>query len=561
MRALVHRFRGIEALVVAVAIALASGCLSCSRQASRSDAAPAVSYAPVAEPEGVVAEVWVRAPETTWSRVQRGTGGAFGLMPATIGGLVCALVGIDPSLGAYVDGRGTSTAVIAQTQGAAGIAWAVALPLTDDRKAESLLLDGDASRYSVRDVDGMRVVSRADRPMQAAAAIARGYLVVARDDDDLARLGPYAWRTMPTKPAPASSASIVALSPHAALADVAGARLMAKWSEARGWLLEQDRQQRARHGGRAADFGDPAGIVAALDALIGRRAALVSSAKEARVEIDASEDEVHAELTLAPGDDAQAGSLVAAMRPGDARPLLECPGDAVAALMLRDDAPSRIDDAQQVASAVQSALGPARLGEKDARALHKAFSDWASARGDWMTVSLGWAAARGVWLRTPAAGDASRAVRGWIDLSRLRAVKEPLATLLHLAPPGIEAADVPGAGRSSIARFGAGGVAWTVKDGDLLAAAGADPRALLASQAAPSSKLADDARTARSLSVLADRAVFAVVAQPLRFDPVHASAPSAPFVLAWGRKDAQAWLRIELADPLLREAVRFGAGF
>ena len=110
-------------------------------------------------------------------------------------------------------------------------------------------------------------------------------------------------RTLPTKTAPAEAGAIVADVPQPALAGALSAWLGARWGETRAWLASSDDDQRAKHGGRAPDFGDPRPIVDALDGMVTRRIALLAGARGARVVVDAGDDDVHAELLVTPGTD------------------------------------------------------------------------------------------------------------------------------------------------------------------------------------------------------------------------------------------------------------------
>jgi hypothetical protein len=532
----------------------------------------------VPPPDGLLAEVWVRSPDIAWSTLQRGVGGALALLPPAAGEIACAFAGLDPGLARFVDGRATAYGVV----GDAGprVAWAVAMPLTDERQAAGLLLDGGADP-SARQVGGMRVLEAGHRgPSAASAALAGRWLLVAPSEDDLLRWGPYAYRTMPTLAAPEGSAAIVAAIGGDALAGSLSSRLASLWEEQRTWLAARDEEQRARHGGRAPDFGDPRAILAAADAAVRRRLALVAHARRARIEIAPGADEAHADLFLDPGDDPGGAGLVTAMRTGDVSPLAHAPADAVLALLDRDDAAVRANDLRDLESVLDGALG-GRAGADDLRAAHAAMEDWGQGRGDWWCAAVAWGladASRGLWLRTPAvdADRSERAVREIVTLPRRHAFGDLLAGSLHLGPATLAASDVPSFGKANMATFAwlepdasarrpapspparSLGVAWGVHDGDLMLAAGSAAAQLLSVAAAPPRRLGDDAASARALAALGSDASFVLVAQPLRLlGGRGADGASAPAILAWGRKQGgAAWLRLELADPLLRELLR-----
>jgi hypothetical protein len=573
------RVRSIASPASLALLALASplsACGSCgSRTESRADAQVATALPPVPAPEGLVAQGWVRAPDALWSRVQNGVSGAVALLPPDVGSLVCAAVGLDAKLAPLVDGKATAYFVAADAPGAS-LAWAAAVPLRDPQAARAMLLGSDAApEHTARTEGGMQVLARSDKPLDAAAAIApaapspgagSSWLVIARDDADLARLGPYAWRTMPTLAAPESAAAVVAQVSGSALAGPLASRMRARWAEARQWLEESDREQRERHGGRAPDFGDPRAIITSLDGLVQRRIALLAQAREARVEADAGENAVHVDVRLVPGAAEAGADFVAAMRTGDERPMAALPADTLFAMLSRSDAAMRAEDATDAKTALVGALGENAKPE-DRHAIERTIDDWTAARGDWMTGAIAWGAERGLWLRTPSSDAGPRAVREWIDLAHRPVLAEPLHALLQLGPPTMTTASVPDVTDASLAMFApskgpALGVAWGMHDGELLVAAGEHAPKLLGTEAAPSAHLGDDPHVAAALAALGGDASFTVVTEPLRLDATRGAShdAAAAFVFAWGRRGGDAWARVDAADELLRELVRMKAG-
>jgi hypothetical protein len=516
----------------------------------------------------------VRAPDAAWTRLQRGVSGALGLLPPTVGHLACLLAGLDTDLAPLVDGRATSYAVFAERPGS-DPAWVIALPLRDDSRAAAILLAGDVARYTARTEGGLRVLSRVSTPLDVGVALARGWLLLGRDDRAVLELGPYAYRTMPAEPAPSPGAFAVAVAPQSALAGPVAGGLLSRWNDAKAWLAARDEEQRAKHGGRAPDFGDPRAILDALDGVVRRRVDLLARAQAARLEVEVGDAEVSADLRVTPPPPEEGGSapLLASLRPGDVRPLGAAPADALLALLVRDDPAERAEGARDVGAALEAALGQ-RLHGDDARAIHTALDDWARGRGDWLSAALAWGRSRGVWVRTPAAGGdlARRAVRELVGLLQRPAVGEPVGRALSLGPASIGPVNVANFDSATLASFGpltakaqppappSFGVAWGVRDEDLFVAAGEGAARLLSAEASPEAKLADDPAVARAFSALRSDAAVVLVAQPLRFDPLHAEAGSAPAVFAVGRREADLWAHLEVADLLLRELVRLGAG-
>ena len=543
-------------------LAMAPGCGSCGKPSSGAAVAVKVTVMnAVPAPPGLVGQAWVRAPDALWSRVQNGVSGAAALMPPDVGSLLCAATGLDGAVGPLVDGKADAYVVVADAGGGAGLAWAAAVPLRDGPRVASLLLPGDAgvARYVARDEQGMRALTRLDRPLPVAMALADDgkitYLVVARSDANLARLGPYAYRSMPVLPRPAETASVVAQLTPAALAAYASS----SWNDARTWLADRDAEQRAKHGGRPPDFGDPQAILEAVDGVVKRRLGLLADAKTATVEIEAGDGDVSADLRLEPRD----GDAAAAITPGDTRPLADVPADAVLALQVRDSADARADDARELEAAIGKALG-SRAHADDDRAIASALDAWSAARGDWLTASLAWGPATAVVVRSPGGEAAVRALRGLIDLGGRPVFASPLHATFALGAPSVAAAKVDGLTEAFLAAFGSKsplGVAWGAADDRLVAVAAEHADKRLASLAS-SPRLGDDPRVARALSALGSDASFVVLAEPLRIDASRAASDAAhsPALLAWGRRDGKAWLRLDVGDELLREGVRLQAG-
>lgn len=563
-------------VLLALAALQLSGCGSCGgRSEGKADAPAATALPPVPAPDGLVAQGWVRAPDALWSRVQNGVSGAVALLPPDVGSVVCAAVGLDARLAPLLDGKATSYFAAADASGGA-LAWAAAVPLKDAQAARTTLLGPDGSPgYTARTEGGMLVLARGDKPLDAAAAIApaapssgaaQAWLVIARNDADLARLGPYTWRTMPTLPAPESQAALVAQVPASALAGPLASRMRARWAEARRWLEESDREQRERHGGRSPDFGDPRAIIASLDALLQRRITLVAQGQGARVEADTGENDVHVEMRLVPGAAEAGADLVAAMRTGDQRPMSALPSDTLFAMLSRSDAAMRTEDAIDAKATLVEALGDKAKAD-DRHVIERTIDDWTAARGDWMTGAVAWGAERGLWLRTPSSDAGPRALREWIDLAHRPVLAEPLHALLQLGPPTMTTASVPDVTDASLATFAvpkgpALGVAWGMHDGELVVAAGEHAPKLLATEAAPGAHLGDDPRVAAALAALGSDASFTVVTEPLRLDATRGASreAAAALVFAWGRRGGDAWVRVDAADELLRELVRMKAG-
>ncbi len=548
------------------ALVLAVGITACRRSHVEAGEAPsAVAEPPVPVPEGMLAEAVLASPNAMWSRVQRGVGGALGMMPSTFGGLVCALGGLDPGLGPEIDGGAPAYLVLAG--GVDAPSFVLAVHLVDPRHARAALAEGDVARFTAREAAGMTVLSAKGAASPVALGLTRGgFLILAREVADLERVAPYAYRTLPTRPLPASDLTVDV--PGAALRGAVRAKLSASWDAFKAEKLEQDRSLRAQHGGRAPDFGDPRALMASLEGIVQRRLAEVGDLASARLALDAEPAAMHAVVTLRPADgDGPARAAINAMRTGDLAPLLASPADAPLAFVWRDDPASRARDASDLEGAVARVLG-ARMSADDARKLHTALDDGSKGRGEWISAALAWRGpARGIALRASAtdAERLSRAVREGLELVRAPAFREPLRAMLGLGdvtlgplPLGLGTGDGLATFTTDARSRARLTLAWTASRGELRAALGEDAVALLA--AGPARALSDEPAVRAMLAPIEATATFALVAQPLRLASGHDGAPAEPIVVAWGRRDGDAWARVDAADALVRELIRSGLG-
>jgi hypothetical protein len=201
-------------------------------------------------------------------------------------------------------------------------------------------------------------------------------------------------------------------------------------------------------------------------------------------------------------------------------------------------------------------------------------------RGEVFAAAVAWDDPQGISLRAVVRDPeaATRGVRGAVELLKIAPFKE----LLHVREVTASSEELAGVGKASVATIvreapkpvarpgDAGappraiaparsddlGAAWLVDGGVLSLAAGPTPVATLRASTKPDRKLADEPAIARSFTALANQASAVLVVQPLRFDATRANLPAAPLLVALGRKDKDATLRIDIANGLLRELAR-----
>ncbi len=574
--------------VVAASVALALASVvalgKCSGGPHGVDAG-AVATEPLAQaPDDLLADIYVASPNASWTKLQRGVGGAVGILPTTLPGVLVAVADLDISLATELDGTAPMYGVVAGDPADPTIAFA--MKLVDARRARGLLADGDTARFSAKDVSGMTVLvpnrsTSADRKLQLAIT-QNGYLLVARAEADFARLGPYVTRTLPARPLPVESAAVIEIG-RKALETMLQPKIDALWKDGKSFLLTQDERMRAERG-RAPDFGDPAAIVAALDSMLARRVAIFGDLEKLRVALDVTDDATVVTATLTPrAGDGPARKWVDGMKIGDASPILALPAVSALALSMRDSEAERAEQSKELEKTIATSLGP-RL--KDPGKLHDVIEAMTSARDEAAAFALALDEPTGLLVRAPVrdAAAADKAIRGLFDLTKA----EPFKELLRVRDVSSTSEELPGRGkissvtvvreakdtkRGTIRRdagapttpaaktSSASGAAWITEQGVLSLGAGAEPVVTLKIGAQPDRKLADEPALKRFTGAIASDASTIVVAQPLRLDPKRANLPTAPLGIAIGKKSGDGFVRIDIADGLLREAARSQMGF
>jgi hypothetical protein len=583
--------------IVALAGVLAVAFSKCDRGSSPNQSA-AVVEGLVAAPEGLLCDLYVAAPNASWTKLQRGIGGAVGILPATLPGLVVALLDLDVALSNELDGTSPMYGAVAGDPADPGLA--IAMKLVDARRARGLLAErgGDTARYTAKEAPGGMTLllpsanragasgSETDRQFAFALAITKnGYLLVSRRSDDLGRLGPYVTRTIPARPAPQTSVALDV--PRSALQTQLKPRLEAFWKDGKSFLLGEDKRMRAERG-RAPDFGDPAAIVAALDSILARRVAIMGDLEHIRVAVDITDDAAIATATLTPVSDPanQARKWVDGLKLGDASAVLGLPATSALALSTRDGEAERAEQAKAFEQAVASSLG-SRL--KDPERLHDVVDSATKARDEVVALAFAHDDPSGLVVRAPVRDveAANRAIRGAFDLARA----EPFKDLLHVKNVTSASEELPGLGKVDLLTMSrivmcppgqseglsrpptrdAGapaaatkssdvGVAWVVDQKTIALAAGSEPLVTL-KLGTKDRKLGDEPALKRFVTSLSSDASTVLIVQPLRLDPKRANLPAAPIGIALGRKDGSAFVRFDVSDGLLREAARWQMGF
>lgn len=576
------RTRRASVWMAAFVLALSTtACRKCGP--SGEDTTAAAVEPPVPAPAGLLADVYVPSPNAFWSKLQRGIGGAVGILPPSAGGVVAMGLGLDPSVGEEIDGALPAYGVVAGEPQAP--AWAVALKLTDPRHARGALFDGDTSRFQAKERgDLTEMVARGGGPASAygLALSKSGYLIVARAPADLDTLAPYLTRTLPSRPAP-SGAIVVDVS-REALATRLAPKLAAYWESTKAGLLDQAERERERRG-RAPDYGDPKAVVAVVDTMATRAFDVVKDLDRVRLSFDVDDGGAIIAATFTPAKEGGAASTwIDGMKTGDAAPLGKLPIASAVALLTRDGEKDRTEQAKRIEDSLSAVLA-SRLGEADLKKVRDVVEAATKARGDVLTASFLWDGPEGVVVRaTGATEEGQRAIQGAIELARTAPVQETF----RLRDVTTRTEEVPELGKVQFASFWpsldeasavrlakfsgkakpdteraaaeaglapALSLAW-VDQGGLLVAAAKDPTASIRAVVKPERTLGDEPVVQSMLAPLGSDASTIAVLQPLRFDPKRANLPTAPIVFAVGRHGKEAFARYHVSNGILRELSR-----
>jgi len=547
---------------------------------------------PVPAPADLLCDLYVASPNTSWAKLQRGVGGAVGILPANLPGVVIALTDLDPQLAVELDGTAPMYGAVAADP--ADPSFVVAMKLVDPRRTKILLMSGDAGRYTAKEdagPPGMTVLVP-NRPYGSAApkleiAITpNGYLLIGKSEADLARLGPYVTRTLTARPLPGDAAAVVEI-PRAALQSTLRPKIESYWKDGKSFLLTQDERMRKERG-RPPDFGDPIAIIGVIDKMLGKRMAIVSDLEKIRLVVDITDDATTLTASLTPDatkPDSAAKKWVESMKTGDAAPLLGMPSTSAVALSMRDGEAERADQDAELENAIASALGP-RL--KEPEKLHAVVESITKARDESFALSFGLDDPPGLLLRAPVR-DADAAVKA-IDGVFALAKSDPFKEILGLSDVTTKSEELPGLGKITVstlvraakkdaprrpdekrpssaaqqqqtAKPTSLGLAYVVSQGTLLAGGGSEPTVTLKVGAQPDHKLGEEPAMKRFTAALGNDASTLLIAQPFRLDPKRSNLPVSPVGVAIGRKGSDAFVRIDIADLLLREAARWQMGF
>lgn len=376
-------------------------------------------------PAGLVGELYVQDPGRTWKELRDAAN--IALLPQHYGVLLTTVLGLPPLLAdAFDDGAMTTGA--ATLDGSGRLQAVVGARVTSGKELVARLTTGSkASHDEARDASGMTLLK--PKPGKASAeislAVLGNVLLVAQSEDALRDAGPYVARTLPTKKPPAPGAVLVV--PKEALRGALAKEVRARWKRVEASLAAKDRENRAKHGGRAPDFGDPAAALSVMSGSVGDWVKMLEEVESAQVQLAGKGDSIQLRLTVDPGASKPLSEWISGLSLGDARPLLALPRRSALGVLTRSTEEQRGASAKSTAAALGRLFGD-RLKAPEQEKIEAALGDLARARGDEALFGLSLGATQGVVFRGPA-GDRKAfdsAMKGMVGLLRMNAFREPL---------------------------------------------------------------------------------------------------------------------------------------
>jgi len=563
-------------LAVLALVFLVLGTPGCDDGAGRGKgSASARAKPPVPPPQGLLAEVVVAAPDQVIAEARQAAGGPVLFLPRTVGGLVANLFGFPLRVVELVDERLPLVGAVAggppNDGGGPGDELAVAIHVKSAARFSTAATAGTDGSFTAKP-DGEltwlnpKPEARAAR-LAAAVALLDSYLVVGSSEAAVRRLGPYLTRTLaPRKPPPGGVH--IELTP-AAFGDALRQRL-ARWHQ----LLS------------ALPLPDEVRAFVDLDGFTKTAGAFLGDLGKGSLTLTLDERALVLTATASPRNAAAAKRLAAlpVVAPGV---LLTLPDDTVTAAAWAETSAGRVGRAKARGPALGALLGE-EFSPEDRAAVATALASLAKGQGDELVVGLRCTGVGVTGFATGGVDDAEALSTGLESLVKLRkhpaveaqlkarslAVQAKKSRVLRVPHDvwkiRLKPADKPKAepGKDPTAPPRSIGLVLGWSTDQLWAAAGLQAVETVQQLYEPDAERSLSSREALKGAVdrLGAKAWLALLLDPQGMHACAAGKPggalATPVALAAGLgTDGQVQLRLEVARPLLRVAVKELGGF
>lgn len=527
-------------------------------------------------PHGLMAELYVPKPTETWAELRKLVGGPAVLLPSTYPMLATMLLGFSSDVAGLVDAHIPVVGVLLDAGKGRPVA-VIGLHVVSGRELVADLTTGKNARYHPRldKPSGVTVLDpvHGKAPEGMSLGLVGNYLLVSDTSEHLVTGGPFVARTLPKRKIPSESITLVV--PKTALSGPVAAKLRQAWADYRTRLRASQQRARAQHGGRPADFANPAAALSGANDIVQSLIEVLSSARELRVVVEPGTHHLQARLELEPGKSGAAEQFVRGMATGSAVPLLALPQGTAFALLERTTAPSRQASAQSTRDAIEKLLG-SRLDAAERQQLEKTLGDLVHGRSDVLTYALVLGAGHASLALESSVADPKafeHGVHELVGLLRFPAFLAPIEQFVgrvSLQQSTAHVAGISGSVNRVLVRLTSNHASsspppkpfsclWTIQDGMLYATVGRDSNAALPElivAARDKKSLGSDPEVAAALRA-AKNVSFAILVDPSKLGFVAVrSAGAAPVLLSVGQAHGEGVVRLYLARAALEGGVR-----
>lgn len=567
------RLRARVVMCLALLALIISGCKDKGDRDGGADAAARLAPPPA----GLLAELFVSTPDTTYQRVRGKVGGPAALLPATFPALVVTLLGLPPQLAEQIDANLPAVGVVIDTAPGREPDVVIGVHLRNEGKVREVLATGPQAAYDLRkDTSGVTLVERKVKDPQAFASmgLADNYLIASKTQDGLILAGAYVSRTLPTRPVPSAELTVTAR--NQALSGPLQTRLRNAWAEYKREGERRDEEMRKEHGGRAPDYGDPTAALADLDGKVRRLLDVLGDLDEARLETTTDDAGAHSKVIMVPrANGTVATREIQSLVVGDTAPLQEMPAGAVVAMLSRDSEELRKVGAKDQADGLANVLGD-RISADHRKKVSQVLDTLAASRGDWLGAAVTWGPKEQSLLIRGEVKDTAaldKSIAQVFEIARLPGLQEPIERVagklafgkqttagsvrnVHVKREVVSKPKEP----PSKSEFD---IRWDTTAPVFSVVATPDAKAWAASREKDKGPtIGTEPMLANALKPLGNEASFVFMVQPARLSTllspraVEPKETAAPVVFSYGRAKADGWFRLDLPYGVLADLTR-----
>lgn len=333
-------------------------------------------------PAGVMAEIVVSRPGATWEVVRSGVLLAVPWCPVRFAALATR-IGVPA---AYAGEIVEDAPLVGVLVGKEKVGWVFSVAVQSGRGLTAALTTGNVPTHSLREGrHGLQILEARAAGAWGSLGILENRLYWASSGAILEAYSPHLARNV-IRRSERPEAVVVRVTEEA-LAGRLPDWLGAFWAPQEAQLLSLAEQSRQAHGGRSADFADPAGVLR----WVGAQVRWIGEMSRASQELEFSAQPGGlgwmAEVTIQPKPGELLQRDVQSMATGDLSPLAALSPQTQGAVMVRSSLEARRQSAQSAVESLSEMLGE-RLAPGDRQRGAVALAQLAEGRGDTLVLAL-----------------------------------------------------------------------------------------------------------------------------------------------------------------------------